>query len=1074
MTQAYAQLIESVHATRQVWRLRRLVEGLLLVAGFAAIVLVAAVAIDRLAPLPGVGRLLTALLLYGGVAMLGWRYLAGPLLARHTDDYFAALIEQRQPDIGNRLINALQLGRSNGDGVASRLIDAIVGDGVMASEQVRPGAVVANGALKRHSAVAAVGGVMVAALLLLGGPGAGTSLSRVLLPWADIDPFTYNSVFIERPGPDDRRVLEGEALEVRALVEGRPVERAELHYEDHRGARRAVAMERTDDQRFRYGFAAVEGPMILRAVAGDGRSVPVAIDVEPRPRVASMQVEYRAPAYTALGAETISDFDGHLRGLPSTEAVLTVRSNKPLDALELLPDDASAIAFSPGDDASTWTMRMSITEPDTYRLRLTDTLGHTVVEPTTYTITLLRDEPPSVAFASPGRDIQLGPEDDVRFVVVAQDRYGLGPVRILGQRDGRGEEVFEVHRWDNAGPPRQRLQRVHETTVAELGLKEGERLQYWAVAEDRNDITGPGTDRTRRFNIVVLTPDAADALLARRITDYARAVTEILRLQRLNRGQTEALADGEELADRQGTIRHRTLQLARVMEQQAFPARTLVLQLRRLGQDEMAQAVGLLEGYRDAASRDDGRALAEASLPVQDEIIEQLEDILLRLTRTEQVRRQLERIRREDPIIHRDVTDQLAKLADAFDRFLTDIREIEETYEKMVRRDDRDVTGEDLAELEHARHRLDRWGEWAKDSVDEISRLPDGFVKDSALAESVNTIFEEIEKQERGPTREIATPVEEGAKALATEVREDLEMWMPHSGDSTAWVMEDAEEGRFEVPEAVLPADLQDIVGDLIEDLDEFDEDADDTTGSWGGNMQVGWDIVDGPMSSFAAVGKTGNQLPNQSEMSGRSGAGRRGKASGQMVGEDSPAMEGRPTPARLTAEPYEEGHIDAQAQLDPRGATGGGKKTGAGTRGLQGGTPPDFIRDMDRLTEQQQLMIEKAQRVARELDYRGRPTDRVHRAIELLEQAQEDMRDLRYDDSARRRKAALGELRALQSQVDAAVSMALQKAPSLPPDLRQQIVTGSRQAMPQGFEDLVGAYYAAIASDEEIDPRED
>ncbi len=81
----------------------------------------------------------------------------------------------------------------------------------------------------------------------------------------------------------------------------------------------------------------------------------------------------------------------------------------------------------------------------------------------------------------------------------------------------------------------------------------------------------------------------------------------------------------------------------------------------------------------------------------------------------------------------------------------------------------------------------------------------------------------------------------------------------------------------------------------LIEDAAEFDEEADDMTGAWGGNMQVGWDIMDGPISSFAARGKTGNQLPNASEMSGRSGSGRRGRASGQMVGSESKALEGRP-----------------------------------------------------------------------------------------------------------------------------------------------------------------------------------
>jgi hypothetical protein len=277
--------------------------------------------------------------------------------------------------------------------------------------------------------------------------------------------------------------------------------------------------------------------------------------------------------------------------------------------------------------------------------------------------------------------------------------------------------------------------------------------------------------------------------------------------------------------------------------------------------------------------------------------------------------------------------------------------------------------------------------------------------------------------------------------------------------------MEDPPEGVFEVPEATLPDNLQDMVGDLIEDVEEFDEAADDVTGSWGGNMpQAGWDTMDGPISSFSATGKTGNQLPNASELTGRSGAGRRGRSSGQMVGSEYNALEGRPTPARVTAERYDEGKIDAAKQLDPRGATGGGKKTGAGQRGLQGSTPPDFVKDMDRLTEQYRMLREKAERIVNEQLGVGQPATRLHRAIDLLDDAQRSMADYRYDDAAQKRRNAISELRTEQSQIDRTISLSLQRARQLPPELRQQISAGSRQTLPEGYEQMVGEYYKAIS----------
>src|SRR5437870_11013173 len=114
----------------------------------------------------------------------------------------------------------------------------------------------------------------------------------------------------------------------------------------------------------------------------------------------------------------------------------------------------------------------------------------------------------------------------------------------------------------------------------------------------------------------------------------------------------------------------------------------------------------------------------------------------------------------------------------------------------------------------------------------------------------------------------------------------------------------------MKIPETPQPNALEDMSGDLLQRADEFDHVADDVTSAWGDNLdQAGWDVSDGPISSFSAKGKTGNDLPNKNEVSGRSGDGRRGKSSGQMVGDTARNLEGRDTPARLNNERYEPGN---------------------------------------------------------------------------------------------------------------------------------------------------------------------
>jgi len=269
----------------------------------------------------------------------------------------------------------------------------------------------------------------------------------------------------------------------------------------------------------------------------------------------------------------------------------------------------------------------------------------------------------------------------------------------------------------------------------------------------------------------------------------------------------------------------------------------------------------------------------------------------------------------------------------------------------------------------------------------------------------------------------------------------------------------------LEIPEMPLPSELVDMMGDLLQEADEFDEEAEDMTSAWGDNLnQAGWGVMDGPISTFSAKGVTGNDMPNQTELSGRSADGRRGKSTGQVVGDSWRALEGRKTPARLTGERYEPGVIKQLGQDDPQGVTGGGKKAGAGRTGLQGGTPPDFVRDMKRLQQMMAGVREKSERVAKRLEVSGMHRPRLGQAIDLMRDVERDYADLRYEDAARRRRTALGML-------DTALTRDLQptgihhhRARHLPAEYREELIQAADEIYPDGYEDLLKGYYRALS----------
>ncbi|MCE9592528.1 MAG: hypothetical protein K8S99_18630 [Planctomycetes bacterium] len=1068
MTQAYSNLISTIAIVRRGWQVRRAIEGLLIVAAAVLTAWVVTAALDQLIAFESLGRCVLFAVIAGTAGAVGYRALALPLMARHSEDFYAAMIESHHPGMNNRLINALQLGRETAP-AAPRLVRAIVDQAAAVVDEIDFARAVASPLLARHSLLLLTGVVVISGYALIGGPGARASLVRVALPWADVPPFTWTTIAIA-PG-DDLTVLEGSSLEVSATVGGRrPADEASLILVDGRGVNHSMLMRPRGEHGFAYTVAPVEGPFTFYVAAGDARSRRVDVRIEPRPRITATAVTYHYPDYTALPDRIVEKPDGNLNGLPATVATLGLSANKPLNKASVIIDGESPIELAAdAADAGFWTGRVVLRRPAEYRVMLTDRVGNEV-EAGRYMIGIDADQPPLVSIPKPGRDVQLPPDEKINLSLIAQDDYGLGPVTLLGRvnPDQPNARTQVLHAWPTEGAPRRRLDLTFEQTTGELGLKPGAVLEYWATAEDRNNVaTRPGFGESRHFRVSVLTPEQMRALTEMQLAEYSRAITELIRLQRLNRNESAGHAPAGPLVERQALIRRSALQLADVMESRSFVMKTMIDELRALGSGPMAEVIALLESGRDSADTSQSDTFADRSLPGQDKIVAALEEMLRRLTRDQTLRDNIKKMEHTDPGAHQRVTAALSKLARDLDHFLSEQREIKEQYERTAkRRGDDEVQGESPDKPRDTEQRLDRWKQWLKDTVDGLAKLPEGFVKDSALGETLPSIFEEVEKKQRAPTSEVATPLEKGAKVISTKVLEDLEVWMMATGDSARVVMEEGAEGKFEVQPAPLPSNLQDMVGDLIEDMQEFDQEADDVTSTWGGDTpQAGWDIGDGPISSFSATGKTGNQMPNSSEITGRSGAGRRGRSSGQMVGDESKAMEGRPTPARLTSEKYESGQPKTDKQLDPRGATGGGKKTGGGSRGLQGGTPPDFSREMDRLKQNQATLRERAQQLAKQMESLGRSSDRVERALQLMEASEGDLRDLRYDDAARKRKTAIQELKADQLRIDEAVSLSLQKARDLPPDMREQITAGSRQAMPEGFEDLVGAYYKALST---------
>ncbi len=127
-TDAYPRLMTALEEVRRQWRLHKILEGVLLTLAGTLGVLALLVAADNLFHPGQAGRVLLAGVLWGGLILAVMSLVVKHFLEDRRDDFFAALVERKHPEMHNTIINALQLGRDHTKGFSRNLIDAIIRD----------------------------------------------------------------------------------------------------------------------------------------------------------------------------------------------------------------------------------------------------------------------------------------------------------------------------------------------------------------------------------------------------------------------------------------------------------------------------------------------------------------------------------------------------------------------------------------------------------------------------------------------------------------------------------------------------------------------------------------------------------------------------------------------------------------------------------------------------------------------------------------------------------------------------------------------------------------------------------
>ncbi len=413
------------------------------------------------------------------------------------------------------------------------------------------------------------------------------------------------------------------------------------------------------------------------------------------------------------------------------------------------------------------------------------------------------------------------------------------------------------------------------------------------------------------------------------------------------------------------------------------------------------------------------------------------------------------------------VEKAMAELQDDLKKFVDDQKRIVNATKSLKELRPEDLTTQQEALLGELAREEAKNAKYFQEKLTDLSKLPLQDFADGKVVSELNEVFQEVQAAAAGlydKKVEIAVPREEAGLELASELEQNLERWLPNTPDNTKWVMEESAT-QADAPMAELPKQLEDIVGDLLDKEEEMGDDVEDVSSTFMDSIDkgAGWGAGDGPISNMSARGVTGNQLPNNNEVGGRSGEGRSGKSSGQMVEDSAEGKGGRETPTRLSSTPFESGSVNDKSKDTKGGATGGGKLAGQGQEGLRGSTPPPPSQRLQRMAEQQAKLRQQAESLAVQLRKQRRPSGDLESAVNAMK---------KFEEAAKKQNGIAlyqGYHQALDALSAARTAyrgnrVSRVEVNSMNDSGQKNLSDTQAEGVPAGYEEMTGAYFRSLS----------
>ena len=389
------------------------------------------------------------------------------------------------------------------------------------------------------------------------------------------------------------------------------------------------------------------------------------------------------------------------------------------------------------------------------------------------------------------------------------------------------------------------------------------------------------------------------------------------------------------------------------------------------------------------------------------------------------------------------------------------------TSMKLAQKPINQFDAKDKNELLKAQAIEDKWSKFLSQKLVNLSNLTEQDQADASLKDDLaqmNVALALSKGALAAKAMKIVVPLEQEGLEDAKKITSNIEKWLAQQPDTYKWEMEEPVT-QNDVPAPPLPSQLSDMIGKLLQHEEDLTSDMESLGSKWNDSINKGngWGAIDGPISDMSAQGITGNTMPKNDEIQGRSGSGREGRASGEMVGATASDKGGRRTPTRLTGDQFSSGQVKDSSKQPPGGATGGGKISGYGGEGLEGPAPQGMQKDIKRMAGIQAQLLNQADRLRIQLRAAGFNNFKLIESAVLMQDAQKALNAYQYHTALLYQKLANQSLNTARVINQAEARLTMDNTTGGRKTLRKvsDTMLGS---MPRGYANPVKAYFEKLS----------